>query len=124
MMLGDTSAGVSCGQFNTRGLDINMAALANRGGVPWKETMFYDPQMNGQCQGGMHMYACTGDFLMDVDSTIDFCRKYQPNCVFHKDTNPKGNHGSFLVDLWCGAAFRKAPPKSWGMVSKLLLNVL
>merc|ERR1712039_656377 len=122
MMLGDTSAGLSCGMFNEKGLDINTAALANRGGVPWKESMFYDPMSHGQCSAGMHVYACVGDFLMDVDSTIEFCKTYQPDARFHKDTNPMGNHGIFLIELWLGGHLWKAP--SWSCVSKLLHDAL
>jgi len=85
MIFGDTSAGLSCGMVNSLGLDINLASLTNRGGVPWKETMFYNPQDHAQCLAGIFVYAAAGDMLLEVKSTEAFCQKYVPGANFYTD---------------------------------------
>lgn len=122
MIFGDTSAGLSCAFCNNLGLDINLASLTNRGGVPWKETMFYDPSSRGQCLGGIHIYACVGDAFVDASGMKEFCRKHQPSARFKKDTTRFTFHGRFLCEMWCGASFLSAPCAT--RVMQLVLNAL
>eukprot|EP00930_Biecheleria_cincta_P007476 TRINITY_DN108694_c0_g1_i1.p1 TRINITY_DN108694_c0_g1~~TRINITY_DN108694_c0_g1_i1.p1 ORF type:complete len:495 (-),score=64.52 TRINITY_DN108694_c0_g1_i1:86-1570(-) len=110
MVFGDSAAGMSCGLCNHLVPDLNTATLANRGGVPWKESMFYDPMQHGQCLQGISVHACTGDALLDIPLTRSFCEKHVPSAKFKLDETWGSFHGRFLLELFCTGTFWSLAP--------------
>lgn len=109
MIFGDTSAGFSCGLANSLGPDINIASLSNRGGVPWKETMFYDPAKRDQCLDGIVIYACSGDGLLNVSMLTDVCQKYVPSAKLELDNTWMSFHGRCFTEMFLGGVLWGAP---------------
>lgn len=110
MIFGDSAAGISCGLCNHLLPDLNTATLANRGGVPWKESMFYDPKQHGQCLQGISIHACAGDALLDIPLTRSFCEKHVPSAKYHLDRTWGSFHGRFLMELFFTGPFWSVAP--------------
>lgn len=107
-LLGDTTIGFSCAFINSWGPDINVGALTNRGGVPWKESMFFDPTDYGQCRDGILMYAGLGDQLLDCSLTAEVARRFVPSAVVEIDKS-MFFHGQLLLEMACGGLACKSP---------------
>merc|ERR1712232_1511174 len=85
-----------------------MAALTNRGGVPWKEGMFFDPCKYGQCCKGILMYAGERDQLLECTLTSEGASVFVPSAILVIDAHVYF-HGQIVLEFFLGGLVWGSP---------------
>merc|ERR1712037_500749 len=116
MVFGTTSCGWSCALLNKRSSpSLAVAYLANRAGVPWKETMNYDPRDFGQCEDGLHVFFESGDPMVDLPLGRYVVKLHVPYAKVVVTSNRAG-HGAWGRDFILSGG-------GWAWESELLREV-